>query len=128
MTLRQRVLPGSFTDDVLKLTGKSNTSVEGIWDYAIRAGKPPGSTVDNPLLPVVSGKKFEFNQERYLLGDLQFKKGEIKKAELTWENIKSDDNVWRKLSQEKLKQAAWDVNYKNHIRRIPAMSQLEEQK
>jgi predicted negative regulator of RcsB-dependent stress response len=75
------------------------------------------------------GNKYEFSQERYVLGDLLFKKGEFKKAEQAWAPIKdTEGNVWRKLSQEKLKQASWDENYKNHIRRIPAMSQLEEEK
>lgn len=73
--------------------------------------------------------QYPFNQERYLLGDLLFNKGEIKKAELVWEKIPEDEkNIWKKLSQEKLKQASWDVNYKKHIKRIPAMAKQEEQK
>ena len=39
-----------------------------------------------------------------------------------------EKNIWKKLSQEKLKQASWDVNYKKHIKRIPAMAQKEETK
>ncbi|MEQ1721739.1 MAG: tetratricopeptide repeat protein, partial [Pseudobdellovibrio sp.] len=74
------------------------------------------------------GNKFNFNQERYLLGDLYFKKGEIKKAEQAWGNLKDEGtDMWRQLSTEKLKQAAWDVEYKKHLKRIPAMSQLEGQ-
>lgn len=74
------------------------------------------------------GNKFALNQERYLLGDLYFKKGEIKKAEQTWAELKDDSTeMWKQLSTEKLKQAAWDVEYKKHLKRIPAMSQLEEQ-
>ncbi|MBY0453244.1 MAG: tetratricopeptide repeat protein, partial [Bdellovibrionaceae bacterium] len=70
-----------------------------------------------------------FNEQRYLLGDLYFKNGETKKADVVWQKIKdNDNNVWKSLSQEKLKQAAWDVNYKKHLKRIPAMSLLEESK
>lgn len=72
------------------------------------------------------GDKFNLEHERYLLGDLHFKKGEIKKAELAWKAIKDDNSkVWTQLSEEKLKQAAWDVDYKKYLKRIPAMSQLE---
>jgi len=75
------------------------------------------------------GNKFDLNQERYLLGNLYFEKGETKKAELVWNHIKSEGAaVWKKLSQEKLNQASWDVDYKKHLKRIPAVSQLEEQK
>ena len=73
--------------------------------------------------------KFPLSQERYLLGDLLYKNGDIKKAENVWEKIAdSGDNVWKKLANEKLKQASWDVNYKKHIKRIPAMSKLEDEK
>ncbi len=73
--------------------------------------------------------KFSLSQERYLLGDLLFKNGDIKKAENVWAKIpEGNDNVWKKLSNEKLKQASWDVNYKKHIKRIPAMSKIEEEK
>jgi hypothetical protein len=64
-----------------------------------------------------------------MLGDLLFKKGEIKKAGAVWEKIKDEnDNIWKKLAQEKLNQADWDTNYKKHIKRIPAMAQKEEVK
>lgn len=71
---------------------------------------------------------FPFKEERYLLGDLLFKKGEVKKAELVWEKIEGENDIWKKLSQEKLKQAAWDSSYKKHINRIPAMAKKEEAK
>ncbi len=74
-------------------------------------------------------EQYPFSQERYQLGDLLFNKGEIKKAEVVWEKINDDEkNIWKKLSQEKLKQASWDVNYKKHIKRIPAMAKKEETK
>ena len=75
------------------------------------------------------GQNFNLDHERYILGDLQFKKGELKKAEATWQNIKNEKStVWRQLSQEKLKQAAWDSDFQKHLKRIPAMTQLEGQK
>lgn len=76
------------------------------------------------------GSKYELNQERYLLGDLYFKKGEIKKAENTWADLDpAKAGVWKKLADEKVRQASWDVDYKKHLKRIPAMSQsqVEEQ-
>ena len=73
--------------------------------------------------------KLALSQERYLLGDLLFKNGDIKKAETAWGKIpENEDAIWKKLAQEKLKQASWDVNYKKHLKRIPAMSKLEDGK
>lgn len=73
--------------------------------------------------------KLPLSQERYLLGDLLFKNGDIKKAETAWEKIpENEDGIWKKLAQEKLKQASWDVNYKKHLKRIPAMSKIEDGK
>ncbi|MBC7741679.1 MAG: tetratricopeptide repeat protein [Bdellovibrionaceae bacterium] len=72
-------------------------------------------------------EKHSMAQEKYLLGNLHFKNGEIKKAEQAWSQIKgADSDIWKKLSTEKLKQALWDEDYKKHIKRIPAMSQVEE--
>lgn len=72
------------------------------------------------------GNQFNLNQERFTLGELHFKKGEIKKAELVWNNLRNDTSkVWKQLADEKLKQAAWDVDYKKYLKRIPAMTQLE---
>jgi tetratricopeptide (TPR) repeat protein len=89
----------------------------------------------NPdAIKVLSGliEKFDklaLSQERYLLGDLLFKNGDIKKAETAWGKIpENKDGIWKKLAQEKLKQASWDANYKKHLKRIPAMSKLEDGK
>ena len=74
------------------------------------------------------GSASNLDQERYLLGDLYFQKGEIKKAEQTWKNINNEKSaVWKQLAQEKLKQAAWDSDFQKHLKRIPAMTQLVEQ-
>lgn len=75
------------------------------------------------------GEQLPMTEEKYLLGDLYFKNGEIKNAERSWGLIKEDSKgIWKKLAQEKLQQANWDENYKKHIKRIPAMSQMEEAK
>lgn len=74
------------------------------------------------------GNNYNLDQERYLLGDLHFQKGEIKKADQAWKNIVNEKSaVWKQLAHEKLKQAAWDTDFQKHLKRIPAMTQLEEQ-
>ena len=68
----------------------------------------------------------KMSEEKYQLGLLQFKKGELKKAGQTWETIaENDSDIWKKLAKEKLQQANWDDSFKKHIKRIPAMSQME---
>jgi hypothetical protein len=58
-------LPGSRTSEVLNLDDISNVSVDspGLWSFAIRNGETPGSTPENPLLPVIidDGFQFDFN-------------------------------------------------------------------
>ncbi len=56
-------LPGSRTAAVLDLDNTSNVSPDtpGLWSFAIRSGAVPGSTPDNPLLPVVVDEGFNFN-------------------------------------------------------------------
>ena len=58
------VLPGSRTGAVLDLQNTSNVSAAtpGLWSFAIRNGEVPGSTPDNPLMPVETdaGWDFEF--------------------------------------------------------------------
>lgn len=72
--------------------------------------------------------KYKMNEEKYQLGALYFNKGELKKAEQTWAAIsESEGGIWKKLANEKLQQANWDESYKKHIKRIPAMSQMEGQ-
>ncbi len=95
----------------------------------IKQNKP---TEAIPVLSQLISKfssKYPMSQEIYSLGSLYFKNGEIKKADQTWAQLKGDDSqIWKKLSEEKLKQASWDDDYKKHIKRIPAMSQIEEPK
>lgn len=56
-------LPGSRTAAVLDLETTSNVSpaTPGLWSFAIRSGAVPGSTPDNPLLPVVVDDSFNFD-------------------------------------------------------------------
>ncbi len=62
-------LPGSRTSEVLNLQNLSNllTPVPGLWSFAIRSGELPGSTPENPLLPIVTEDGFLFN---FNIGDL----------------------------------------------------------
>jgi tetratricopeptide (TPR) repeat protein len=72
-------------------------------------------------------EKYKLSEEKFQLGQLYFKKGEIKKAEQSWATIPNDEKeIWKKLAQEKLQQSTWDESYKKHIKRIPAMSQMED--
>jgi hypothetical protein len=65
-------LPGSGTAAVLNLTDLTNTpsnvDIEGLWVYSVVNGNPPGTTPDNPLMPVVidDGWQFDFN-----IGDIE---------------------------------------------------------
>jgi hypothetical protein len=56
-------LPGSRTSAVLDLANTSNVSPAnpGLWSFAIRNGATPGTTPDNPLLPVVIDGEWNFN-------------------------------------------------------------------
>lgn len=60
-------LPGSGTAAVLNLEHTTNTppnvDIEGLWVFAVRGGNPPGTTSDNPLMPVVVDDdwRFDFN-------------------------------------------------------------------
>ena len=59
------MLPGSRTAAVLDLQNTTNVAggEDGFWSFAIRNGLVPGSTPDNPLLPVIQddGFNFDFN-------------------------------------------------------------------
>lgn len=79
------------------------------------------------ILDKYEGEK-SLPEERYKLGDIYFKKGEIKKAESIWSKFKGEGSeFWAKISNNKLKQAQWKDEYKKYLKRIPAMSKMEEQ-
>ena len=57
------MLPGSRTDSVLDVINQSNVSPEspGLWRFLFSGnGSPPGSSPENPLMPVVVDGKFVF--------------------------------------------------------------------
>jgi hypothetical protein len=57
------MLPGSRTGDVLDVINQSNVSpsTPGLWEFAFTAdGEAPGTTPDNPLMPVIVDDSFEF--------------------------------------------------------------------
>ncbi len=98
-------------------------------ELLVKQGKTPEAIAVLAQLINKFSDKHSMSQEKYMLGSLHFKNGEIKKAEQSWSQIKGEGSeIWKKLSTEKLKQAAWDDDYKKHIKRIPAMSQTEEAK
>lgn len=55
-------LPGSQTASVVDLVNTSNVSAAepGLWSFAVRNGGLPGSTRDNPLMPVTVNGSFQF--------------------------------------------------------------------
>lgn len=67
-------------------------------------------------------------EERYKLGEIYFKKGELKKAETVWSKLKGPKAaVWTKITNNKLQEAQWNDDYKKYLKRIPAMSKIEDQ-
>jgi hypothetical protein len=56
-------VPGSQTAAVLNLANTTNVAggPDGLWTFAIRAGAVPGTTADNPLLPVTTEAGWNFN-------------------------------------------------------------------
>ncbi len=60
---------------------------------------------------------------RYKLGKIYFDKGELKKAEEIWSELKGkDSSTWAKIAEENLKDVKWKDEYNKYIKRIPAMS------
>lgn len=61
---------------------------------------------------------------RYRLGEIHFESGDLKKANEAWAPLRDNDrsSFWWRLSQEKLKSANWDSEYKKYVDRIPAMA------
>lgn len=57
------VLPGSFTSSVLDIQGESNVSGgdPGVWSFSVRNGQPPGTTPENPFLPIETDDGWQFD-------------------------------------------------------------------
>ncbi|MCB0407068.1 MAG: tetratricopeptide repeat protein, partial [Bdellovibrionales bacterium] len=61
---------------------------------------------------------------RYRAGRILFDSGDINGAEKIWEKIdEAKEPMFRKLADERLKDAKWQNDYKKYINRIPAMSE-----
>lgn len=60
---------------------------------------------------------------RYKAGQLLYEKGDVRGAEKIWESLDSEkQSLFRKLADERLRDAKWQGNYKKYINRIPAMA------
>ncbi len=60
---------------------------------------------------------------RYKLGEIYFRKGLIKKAEVAWTGFKgAQSDFWSQLAQEQMSSMKWRDEYKRYMNRIPAMS------
>ncbi|UOA10387.1 nidogen-like domain-containing protein [Methylobacter sp. S3L5C] len=59
------VLPDSFTNNILNIASTTNVAngTPGLWSFSIVNGQTPGTTPENPLLPVIidSSYTFDFN-------------------------------------------------------------------
>jgi tetratricopeptide (TPR) repeat protein len=72
-------------------------------------------------------KQSPMSSYRYKVGQLYFKKGEIKNAEKAWNELKNEKNdFWYKMAQEQLKGSEWKNEYQKYIQRIPAMAEPEK--
>jgi len=66
---------------------------------------------------------------RYRLGQLLFQDGDLKGAEVVWNELKNapkdaSDNLWQRLATEQLQGAKWQNEYKKYLNRIPAAADL----
>jgi tetratricopeptide (TPR) repeat protein len=63
---------------------------------------------------------------RYKAGQILFDEGDVKGAEKLWSGLTEDKGqFYKKLAQEKMKQAEWSDSYKKYIDRIPAASAVK---
>lgn len=77
------------------------------------------------ILENTSGKNLA--EERFKLGELLYKKGELKTAKETWTNFTAqDDGFWKKMADERMSGYEWQTDYKKYLNRIPAS--VREQK
>ena len=54
-------LSGSLTPEILNLINLTNIDEPGLFSFAIRSGELPGSSPDNPLLPIETEEGFNFD-------------------------------------------------------------------
>ncbi|MCB0414325.1 MAG: tetratricopeptide repeat protein [Bdellovibrionales bacterium] len=74
------------------------------------------------LLDKFDSKK-PLGEIRYTAGEILFKKDDLKGAQKIWSAFNGKENeFYKQLADEKLKQLEWERNYKRYNDRIPAMS------
>ncbi len=125
-----------YTDLIEKQKAQNQVSSDDIWAQALEAkgnallGRGQDvAAVDayQTLLEQFAGKR-PLDTIRYKVGQILFKKGNIKAAEKIWAQLDGEKaSVYKKLADEKLKNAAWQDEYKHYIKRIPAMSEVEKE-
>ncbi|MEK6555850.1 MAG: tetratricopeptide repeat protein, partial [Bdellovibrionota bacterium] len=63
---------------------------------------------------------------RFKAGQILFDEGDVKGAEKLWSGLSEDKGqFYKKLAQEKMKQAEWSDSYKKYIDRIPAAQSVK---
>ena len=63
---------------------------------------------------------------RYQAGQILFEEGDVKGAEKLWAGLSGESGqFYKKLADEKMKQAEWSDSYKKYIDRIPAAQSLK---
>lgn len=91
--------------------------------YLDKKQTPEAITIYQKILDTYESKK-PLASLRYKLGEIYFKKGEVKKAAEVWNDLKDEKGgFWKNLAQEQLKNSEWRDGYKKYIKRIPAMSE-----
>lgn len=101
----------------LQLLGQVHEK-RGRWNQAMTAYKE--------LLQNFESKR-DLQSVRYRLGELYFKKKNIKMAEQAWKSlIEQGEGLWADLAKERLESVGWGRNYSKYINRIPAMKDFEK--
>lgn len=125
-----------YTDLIEKQKAKNQVTSDEVWAQTLEAkgnallGRGDDvAAVDayQSLLEQFEGKR-PLETVRYKVGQILFKKGNVKAAEKIWARLDGEKaSVYKKLADEKLKNAAWQDEYKQYIKRIPAMSEVEKE-
>ena len=90
-------------------------------------GKRDDEAVDSLKYILEKGSGKNQAEERFKLGELLYKKGELKNAKEVWTNFSAqDDTFWKKMADERMSGYEWQADYKKYLNRIPAS--VREQK
>lgn len=64
---------------------------------------------------------------RYRLGQILYEDGDLKGAEVVWNQLKpAKENLWQRLATEQMQGAKWQNEYKKYLNRIPAAAELRD--